>query len=62
MVEEWNEPSFYIDGQEINDWDEKLGDSILIDFYRLVPPGIAQVLYVRNHKTDEDYEVVREIP
>lgn len=53
------EPVFLIDGQQIHNWDELLGDSILVDFYKLVPPGIEQVLYVRNHKSETDYEVVQ---
>lgn len=51
-------PIFVMDGQQIDDWDKRLGDSILVDFYRLVPPGVDRILYVRNHRTDEDYEVV----
>lgn len=56
------EPTFLMDGEQIDDWDKRLGDSILVDFYRLVPPGAEPVLYVRNHRTDEDYEVVRVTP
>lgn len=56
------EPMFLMDGLMIDDWDERLGDSIMVDFYRLVPPGSDQVLYVRNHRTNWDYEVVRVIP
>jgi hypothetical protein len=52
-------PVFLMDGQPIDDWDKRVGDSILVDFYKLVPPGVDPVLYVRNHRTDEDYEVVR---
>lgn len=55
-------PIFMMDGQEIDDWDQRIGDSILVDFYRLVPPNVDPILYVRNHRTDEDYEVVRVIP
>lgn len=51
-------PVFLMDGTPIDDWDKRVGDSILVDFYKLVPPGIDPVLYVRNHRTDEDYEVV----
>lgn len=59
----WNDsdPRFFMDGVLIDDWDKRLGDSIVVDFTRLVPPGAGEVLYVRNHKTDEDYEVIREI-
>lgn len=62
MVWQEHDPRFFMDGVQINDWDTRLGDSIVVDFTRLVPAGANQVLYVRNHKTDEDYEVIREIP
>lgn len=53
---------FLMDGEQIHDWDQRLGDSILVDFYKHVPPGTDGILYVRNHRTDEDYEVVRVTP
>lgn len=55
-------PRFMMDGQVCDDWDKRVGDSILVDFFNLVPPGAEPVLYVRNHRTDEDYEVVRVEP
>lgn len=55
-------PIFLMDGTPIDDWAERVGDSILVDFYKLVPPGVEPILYVRNHKTDEDYEVVQVSP
>lgn len=55
-------PLFLEDGIPIDDWAEKVGESIVVDFYKLVPPGIDPILYVRNHRTDEDYEVVRVTP
>lgn len=55
-------PHFYMNGAEIDDWDEKLGQSIVVDFLKHTPPGREQVMYVRNHKTGEDYEVIRELP
>jgi len=61
MMDEHN-PVFMMDGQKINDWDARVGDSIVVDFYKFVPPNTAQVLYVRNHETDIDYEVVRQQP
>jgi len=61
MMDEHN-PIFIMDGQPIDDWDARIGDSILVDFFKLVPPGADDVLYVRNHRTDEDYEVVRVVP
>jgi hypothetical protein len=62
IVMEDTQPSFFMNGNQISDWDQRVGDSILVDFHKLVPPGIPPVLYVRNHRTDEDYEVLREIP
>lgn len=53
---------FLEDGVQIDDWDAKIGDSILVDFFRLCPPGSDGILYVRNHRTDVDYEVVRVVP
>lgn len=61
MMDDMN-PIFLMDGVQIDDWDKRLGDSILVDFYKLVPPGLDPVLYVRNHKAEEDYEVVRVLP
>lgn len=55
-------PIFTMNGEPIDDWDKRIGDSILVDFYKLVPPGIDPILYVRNHRTDVDYEVVRAEP
>lgn len=52
-------PIFIMDGAQIDDWQTRLGGSILVDFYTLIPPGVEPVLYVRNHRTDEDYEVVQ---
>ena len=57
-----NEPTFMMDGEEIDDWDERVGDSILVDMFNRCPPGTSDALYVRNHRTDEDYEVVRVTP
>jgi hypothetical protein len=61
IMDEYN-PVFLMDGQQIDDWDKKVGDSILVDFFTKVPPGADDVLYVRNHRTEEDYEVVRVNP
>lgn len=57
-----SEPVFLMDGAQIEDWDKRIGDSILVDMFRLCPPGTDPILYVRNHRTDEDYEVVRVEP
>lgn len=56
------DPIFMMDGAPIGDWEERIGESILRDFYALIPPGTEPILYVRNHRTDEDYEVVRLAP
>lgn len=55
-------PIFMMDGEVIDDWDKRVGDSIMVDFFKLVPPNADRVLYVRNHRTDEDYEVVQVTP
>ena len=55
-------PQFFIDGELIDDWDERFGDSIVVDFANLAPAGTEQVLYVRNHKTEDDYEIMLESP
>lgn len=60
-MDEYN-PVFTEAGIPIDDWAEKIGDSIIVDFYRLVPPGVEPVLYVRNHRTGVDYEVIRQEP
>lgn len=62
MLQSDMEPVFIMDGDPINDWPARIGDSILVDFYKHVPPGVEPVLYVRNHRTDEDYEVVMVSP
>ena len=51
-------PIFRMDGEEVDDWDAHVGSDILVDFYKLIPPGAESVLYVRNHHTSVDYEVV----
>lgn len=56
------DPIFLMDGQPIDDWEKRVGETILVDFYKLVPPGTEPILYVRNNRTDEDYEVVRLAP
>lgn len=58
MMDDMN-PIFLMDGQPIDDWETRIGQSILLDMYQLVPPGADDILYVRNHRSDEDYEVVR---
>jgi hypothetical protein len=52
-------PLFFMHGEQIEDWDERVGDSIVVD---MLKHGVTNQLFVRNHKTDEDYEVIREEP
>lgn len=61
LIDDHN-PRFMMSGIEISDWDVRVGASILVDFYKLTVPGKDRVLYVRNHRTGEDYEVIQEIP
>lgn len=57
------QPVFVMNDIEIADWEERIGSNILRDFYSLVPPDVVPaVLYVRNNVTQEDYEVIREVP
>lgn len=56
------EPLFITAGVVVPDWSEKISPNILVDMYQKCPPGTDKVLYVRNHRTDTDYEVVQEIP
>lgn len=57
LIDETN-PIFFLDGIPIDDWAARVGSSILADMYERTPPGVEAVLYVRNHRTEEDYEVV----
>lgn len=57
-----DEPLFMMDGHQIDNWAELVGDYILKEFYQRCPPGADRVLYVRNHARDEDYEVIQEMP
>lgn len=57
------QPVFVMNDIEIADWEERIGSNILRDFYSMVPPDVVPaVLYVRNNVTQEDYEVIREVP
>lgn len=52
------EPIFVNGGETITNWQELIGDTILVDFFRLIPPQETErVLYVRNFDRSEDYEV-----
>lgn len=56
------EPIFTLDNEQMADWDAHVGPNIVQDLINMTPPGQQQVLYVRNHKTDCDYEVMRVSP
>lgn len=56
------EPTFFMDGTLVADWEHMLGASIVQDFIAMVPPGPNPILYVRNHNTDSDYELTPELP
>ncbi len=62
IVMDAHNPTFFMNGEMLEDWDTRLGASIVKDFLDRVPPGINPVLYVRNHKTEEDYELTPEHP
>lgn len=57
-----DQPVFIMDSEQIDDWSMRIGESILIDFFKLCPPGTPAILYVRNQRTEVDYEVVRVEP
>jgi len=63
MPNEEGQAVFVENDIEISDWETKIGSNILRDFYALVPPNSnPPVLYVRNNLTDEDYEVIKQVP
>lgn len=62
FIDDSQQPIFTMNGENLADWETRLGDSIVVDFYRLIPPGAPDTLYVRNHKSDEDYEVTFGVP
>lgn len=53
---------FFEDGVQIDDWKDRIGESFLVDFQRLVPYQGDPVVFVRNQRSDEDFEVIREMP
>lgn len=61
IMDETN-PIFLLDGEPMEDYADRIGDSILVDMFTHCPPGTPPVLYVRNHKRHEDYEVIRTEP
>lgn len=61
IMDETN-PIFLLDGGPMDDYVDRIGDTILVDMFAHCPPGTPPVLYVRNHRRHEDYEVVRTEP
>lgn len=55
-------PVFLMDHEPFEEWEDRIGTTILRDMFQLCPPGTDQILYVRNQRTDEDYEVTRVEP
>ncbi len=55
-------PMFINEGIVTQDWAELVSPNILVDMYQMISPGEDRVLYVRNTRTDTDYEVIQEIP
>lgn len=55
---------FTINGEEIDNWKELVGEHILVDLYKagMTDPTGDPILYVRNHQQDVDFEVSRVIP
>lgn len=57
------EPIFIHGDVAISNWEELIGDTILVDFFRKFQPhDTERVLYVRNHRRGEDFEVWQAIP
>lgn len=56
------EDLFISDGVLIVDWQEILPPNLVVDMFQMAGPGQKQVVYVRNHRNDTDYEVIREVP
>lgn len=58
-----DETVFIHGGVAITNWEELIGETILIDFFRKFQPQDSErVLYVRNHRRGEDYEVWQAVP
>ena len=57
------EPYFVQDGIVIEDWQEKIGDNILVMFYQNFTPDHTgpRVIYIRNNERGEDFEILQEM-
>lgn len=61
MVYVDNTPRFFSGGEEIEDWMERVGGTVVDDMRTAVGNG-TPVLYIRNNQTDVDYEVLFDQP
>jgi len=58
-----DEAVFIHGGVAITNWQDLIGDTILVDFFRKFQPhDVERVLYIRNHRRGEDYEVWQAVP
>lgn len=55
-------PIFLLGGAPMDDYADRIGESILRDMFTHCPPGVPPILYVRNDRTGEDFEVERVDP
>lgn len=55
-------PTFFAEGQSIDDWKDRVGTSVVDDMRKEAERSGSPVLYIRNNKTDIDYEVIFEQP
>lgn len=61
MVYSDDMPHFFQGGEEIEDWMDRLGGTIVDDMRDKVREG-ETILYIRNNQTEVDYEVMFEQP
>jgi hypothetical protein len=61
MVYSEDRPHFFQGNEEIEDWMDRVGGTIVDDMRKAVGDG-NPVLYIRNNQTDVDYEVIFEQP
>lgn len=59
MVYSEDQPHFFQGNEEIEDWMDRVGGTIVDDMRKAVGDG-NPVLYIRNNQTDVDYEVIFE--
>ena len=61
MIYDNGVPRFFQSGEEIEDWMERVGGTVVDDMREAVRGG-NPVLWIRNNQTDVDYEVLFEQP